>query len=237
MAADGLADCAILQGRLRDAETMLEEAITKDVAANDKTAAARKLALLANVRLFRGQGTAALAAADLALGTARDHVVMFSAARTFLEAGRQDKARALISELRAGFGLEDRIQAALLMGELHLRRHDIHYAMDAFNDAQKIGDTWMGHYDLGRANLEARQFTAADSEFENCLHRRGEAVAVFLDDIPTYRYLPMVYYYLGRAQEGIQSPGAMESYQKFTSLKAGDEDPLLADVRRRLEIH
>jgi len=29
-----------------------------------------------------------------------------------------------------------------------------------------------------------------------------EATAVFLDDVPTYRLFPPVYYYLGRAQEG-----------------------------------
>jgi hypothetical protein len=32
------------------------------------------------------------------------------------------------------------------------------------------------------------------------MKRRGEATAVFLDEVPSYRYLPPVYYYLGRAR-------------------------------------
>ena len=48
-----------------------------------------------------------------------------------------------------------------------------------------------------------------------CLKRKGEATSIFLDDFPSYRYFAPVYYYLGRAQEGLKSPAAKESYQKF----------------------
>jgi hypothetical protein len=43
-----------------------------------------------------------------------------------------------------------------------------------------------------------------------------------------------VYYYLGRAQEGLNSPAAAESYKAFVAIKNGGQDPLLADARRRL---
>jgi hypothetical protein len=70
---------------------------------------------------------------------------------------------------------------------------------------------------------------------EACLKRRGEATAVFLDDVPTYRLFPPVYYYLGRAQEGLKSPAAAESYKTFIGIKASStEDPLVADARRRV---
>jgi hypothetical protein len=53
--------------------------------------------------------------------------------------------------------------------------------------------------------------------------------------VPTYGYLPPVYYYQGRAQEGINSPGFRDSYRTYLSIrqKAG-EDPLLPEIRRRL---
>ncbi|MBZ5630485.1 MAG: hypothetical protein LAO06_16630, partial [Acidobacteriia bacterium] len=103
--------------------------------------------------------------------------------------------------------------------------------------AQKITDTWLGHYDLGRAYLDAGMFTEADSEFELCLRRKGEASAVFLDDVPTFRIVPPLYYYLGRVQEGLKSPTAADSYKTFVSLQEKGAGPLLSDAQRRLSSH
>jgi len=89
--------------------------------------------------------------------------------------------------------------------------------------------------DLGRAYLDAGAFTEASSEFDACLNRRGEATSVFLDDIPSYHLLPAVYYYQGRARQGLGSAGAAESYQTFLDIKAkGAGDPLVGDARKRL---
>ena len=93
----------------------------------------------------------------------------------------------------------------------------------------------MVRFDLGRAYIDAREFPQADSEFELCLNRRGEATAAFLDEVPTIRLLPDVYYYLGRAQEGLKSPAAAESYKTFLNFKpSADKDPLVIDARRRV---
>jgi len=56
-----------------------------------------------------------------------------------------------------------------------------------------------------------------------------------LDPVPTYSYFPLLYYYQGQAREGMKSTGFAESYKKYLSIrgKAG-EDPLLAEVRRRV---
>ncbi len=78
----------------------------------------------------------------------------------------------------------------------------------------------MGHFDLGRAYLEARQFTQADSEFDRCLKRRGEALPLLLDDEPTYAYLPPVYYYQGRVREGLNSEGFADSYRDVSQVSA-----------------
>jgi len=70
------------------------------------------------------------------------------------------------------------------------------------------------------------------------LKRKGEASAVFLDDVPTFRAFPPVYYYLGRAQEGLKSPAAADSYKALLSIKEkGDEAGLVADARRRVAGH
>ena len=66
--------------------------------------------------------------------------------------------------------------------------------------------------------------------------RRGEATTVLLDDIPTYRVMPAVRYYMARAQEGLGSTdAAMGSYKAFLAIKdKGDEQGLVADARRRM---
>jgi len=58
---------------------------------------------------------------------------------------------------------------------------------------------------------------------------------VFLDDVPSYRYMAPVMYWVGRAQEGLNQKSAADSYRQFLDLKkdaAGD--PLVAEARRRL---
>jgi len=78
-------------------------------------------------------------------------------------------------------------------------------------------------------------FAEASSEFDVCLSRRGEATSVFLDDVPSYHLLPVVYYYQGHAREGLHSAGAAESYRTFLTIKEkGAGDPLVADASKRL---
>ena len=85
----------------------------------------------------------------------------------------------------------------------------------------------------GRSYLKAAAFPEADSEFDGCIRRRGEALSLFNEEA-TYGYFPPVYYYLGRVREGLKSSGFAESYRTYLSIrgKAG-EDPLLAEVHKR----
>ena len=50
-------------------------------------------------------------------------------------------------------------------------------------------------------------------EFDRCLKRRGEALALFLDEEPTFGYFPTVYYYQGRVREQMKIDGFAESYR------------------------
>jgi hypothetical protein len=123
----------------------------------------------------------------------------------------------------------------LLEGEIQLKHNKAQDALRLFLDSRKIADTWMGHFDAGRAYIDLGAFAEADSELETCLKRRGEATALFLDESPTYYVFPPVYYYLGRAQEGLKSSAASDSYKTFIDIKNGGQDPLLADARRRVQ--
>jgi eukaryotic-like serine/threonine-protein kinase len=108
-------------------------------------------------------------------------------------------------------------------------------AIQSLEKAQKISNSWLGHFYLGKAYLQNGSFTEADSEFELCLKRRGEASAVFLDDVPTLRLVPPVYYFLARAQEGLKSPSAADTYRTFLKMQPEGSSELISDARRRLE--
>ena len=136
---------------------------------------------------------------------------------------------ALANELQ----IEPQAYAKLIEGEIVLKKGDSHGAVKLFTDANNLLDTWIGRFDLGRAYLEAGAFAEADSEFDRCIKRRGEALALFLD-LPTYGYFPPVYYYQGRAREGMKTAGFADSYKKYLSIRgSAGEDPLLPDARRR----
>ena len=103
-------------------------------------------------------------------------------------------------------------------------------------EANTNANFWIGHFVLGRAYLEAGAFPDADSEFDLCLKRRGEALALFVDESPTFAYFPAILYYLGRSREGLKSAGFGEFYKRYLSIreKAG-EDLLVPEIRKRLK--
>lgn len=235
VAASGLADLAMYEGRFGDAIRILEQAAAADLADKRPEKAAEKFAALAHAQLARGQARAAFAAADQALVNSQAVSTKFLAARAFVEAGEVSKARKLATELEAEIQPEPQAYAKLIQGALAVKRGDTRAAIKEFTDANTLLDTWIGHFELGRAYLEAGLFVEADSEFDRCIKRRGEAIELFLDNVPTYGYFPSVYYFQGRVREGLKSPGFADSYRTYLNLRGNStEDPLLPEIRRRL---
>src|SRR5262249_4769112 len=120
----------------------------------------------------------------------------------------------------------------ILEGNIALKTGDARLAVKALTDANTLLDTWLGHFDLGRAYLALGSLLEADSEFDRCIKRRGEALAL-IDEDPTYGYFPLVYYYQGRARQGMRTAGFADSYRKYLEIRGkSTEDPLLPEVRR-----
>ncbi|MBZ5631002.1 MAG: protein kinase, partial [Acidobacteriia bacterium] len=190
MASLGRADIALFHGRAEDAIPLLEKGIAADSANQDKDGTAIKYIVLAQAHLLAGRAAAAQAAADKAVALVKEESVLYSAGQVYLETGQLAKASQLAAQLASRVEPEPQIYGKLLEGETSLKRKDPRLAIQLLQAAQKITDTWLGHYDLGRAYLDAGMFTEADSEFELCLRRKGEASAVFLDDVPTFRIVP-----------------------------------------------
>jgi tetratricopeptide (TPR) repeat protein len=161
--------------------------------------------------------------------------IRFLAARIFAEANQLAKAKPLIAGLASEVQAEPQAHAKILEGDVLLKNGNPREALKPLTEANGLLDTWIGHFDLGRAYLEAGMFAQADSEFDRCIKRRGEALALFIDEEPTYGYLPAVYYYQGRAREGLKTEGFAKSYLEYGKIRgASKEDSLLADVNRRV---
>jgi serine/threonine protein kinase/tetratricopeptide (TPR) repeat protein len=234
LAASGLGDLAAFEGRFSDAVRILEQGGAADLASKDLDRAAAKFASLAYVHLLRGQRGPAVTAAKKALMNSQEVKIRFLAARTFGEAGEITEARNLAARLAKEVQAEPQAYAKVVDGEIALRNKDPRQAIKLFTDANTLLDTWIGHFDLGRAYLEAGQFTQADSEFDRCIKRRGEAMALFLDEEPTYQYLPTVHYYQGRAREAMKTEGFRESYRAYLNIRGkSTEDLLLSEVRQK----
>lgn len=230
----GLADLALFEGRPTDASSLLEAGIKADVAGGHTSWAVLKEVALANARLQLGQKAAAIAAAKQALKETPDQTVMFLAARMLVEAGDEATAQSVAQNLSRQLYSEPGAYGKLLEGELALKKGDIRGAIKLMMDARGLVDTWIGHYDLGRAYLAAEAWPEADSEFDACINRRGEAVALDLNLDPTYSYYPPVLFYSGRAKEGIGSPAAVEAFKSFLSIKGkAEHDPLVGEAKRR----
>jgi eukaryotic-like serine/threonine-protein kinase len=233
-AAAGLGDIALYQGRIPDAIKIFEAGASGDMADKNPDGAAIKLATLAQAHILAGNSGEAIQAAEKALAASHEIPIQFWAARAYIGANQDAKAVAIARDLGGLLDSDPQAYGKLIEGEIQLKHGKPQDALKLFLDARKIADTWMGHFDAGRAYVEAGAFTEADSELEACQKRRGEATALFLDDSPTYYLFPPVYYYLGRAQEGLKSSAASDSYKAFVDIKSGGQDPLLADATKRL---
>jgi len=236
LAAIGLADLAFYEGRLAEAIPILETGISFDLKNGLPLQAADKYIMLAQVYLLQGKKKLAIEATAQTLKTSAETEILFSAAQIFLNAGQEDKARAVHTELNKKVQPEPRADARLIGGELSRARGDIGNAVNLFHEAKDLVDTWIGHFFLGQAYLQAEDYTAAASEFEICQKRSGEAASLFLNDFPSFRYLPPLYFYLGRTQEGFSKEAASASYNKFLKIKEKDDgsDPMVKEARRRL---
>jgi tetratricopeptide (TPR) repeat protein len=233
-AASGLGDLAMYEGRFAEAARIFEEEAAQDLKAKDTDRAASKLVALAYAQTQRKQAKAALAAADQALAHSQAMKIRFLAARVFVEADAVDKARAISTALASELQPEPQAYARIIEGLVTMKSRNPREAIKILTEANGLLDTWIGHFELGRAYLDAGAFTQADSEFDRCLKRRGEALALFLDEEPTYGLFPPVYYYQGRAREGLGGANFAESYRAYVEIRGKSaDDPLLPDALTR----
>jgi tetratricopeptide (TPR) repeat protein len=232
----GLADLDIYAGRYRDSLGILSTGIAADEKEGNSGELAYKLVALAEAYNALGRKTAAAAAARRAVQASTLEGVHFLAARALIDAGEVARAEQLATALEGKLQKQTKSLALMIRGGVAMKRNRLSDAVDAYRDAQKAYDSWISRLLLGKAYVEAGHFPEALSQLETADKRASEAADLFDSDTTTLRYLPPLYYWLGRAQEGVgSSAAARKSYQRFIAIRehADSGDALLADARRR----
>jgi tetratricopeptide (TPR) repeat protein len=232
--AAGLADIAIYQGRFLDAVPLLEAGAAADLAAKSPSRAAVKFTSIGFAHAMRGAKPSAIAAADKALENSKTMAVRFLAARVFVEADAFERAEALAATLIAELPATPQAHGKIIQGEIALKKGDAREAIRILTEANALLDTWMGRFALGRAYLAAGAYPQADSEFDRCIGRRGEALSL-MDEGPTFGHFPAVFYFQGRVREAMGTAAFADAYREYLRIRGGStEDPLIPDVRRRV---
>jgi eukaryotic-like serine/threonine-protein kinase len=236
LAAAALADVDIARDRGDAAIARLLPAITVDEQGGNTLGAVAKFFALGDAYLAVDRKADAAAAAERALGRSRRDIDLVAAARILISAGRRPQAAKLAAELNARLPTQSRAYGRIVDGWIALEEGKETDAVAAFLESRKLADFWLGRYGLGIAYVTAGSYGEALAELDACQRRRGEATAIFLDDVPTVRYLTALPYWLARAQEGLgQSATAATNYQRFLSQRGeASKDPLVADARKRL---
>lgn len=236
VAAAGLADVALYEGRAADAIALLEPAIAADQQSRNNHGVRTKSVALAEAETAASGPAAGLLVLEPLLSGSFDATLAVPAARLFAATKKRPRVLELAKALDSRTQPIPKAYARIISGELALQERQFNDAIGEFGAAIKSADLWLARLNLGIAYVEAGRYAEAISELEAAAKRRGEATAVFFDDIPTYRYAAVLPYWLGRAQEGLNMSGAYASYEQFLRVRsAATGDPLVEDARKRRE--
>jgi tetratricopeptide (TPR) repeat protein/predicted Ser/Thr protein kinase len=234
-AADGLADLVAYQASYADATRILTDGVKADVAAKMPDNAARKYVALANLEELQGHTAEALAFASKALADSQSTQIEFLAANVYVDAGDLARAEKAASVLAAQSSAEPQAYGKIIRGLIALKKKDVKEAVKQITAANSLTDTWIGRFDLGRAELADGSLAEANAQFDQCIKRRGEAIELFLDNVPTYAYFPPVYYYQGQAREGMKDAAFADSYKTYLSIRGQSTgDPMVTEIHRRV---
>lgn len=230
----GLADIALFDGDFDDARALLEQAIAVDLQAGSQYFAATKYMALAEAEIGAGNTSAAREALAEGLDAAARDAQRVPAALMYLEMGDTGAAGDIAVSLGRELQPTSRAHGLLVEGLIAVESGDVIQAIDKLSAARELGDLWLVRFYRGRAYLEAGLHAEALDEFSACRTRVGEATAIFLDDLPTWRYTATLPYWLGRAQQGLgMTAQARQNYSTYVDRRP-ETDALAIDARRRL---
>jgi serine/threonine-protein kinase len=215
LADEGRADLALFEGRLDDAERLLQPHIAAAVAGGDPSDARTEYRSLAICRSRRGDRAGAVAAARAGLGDLADAdapaggggavELQYSLASTLVSSGSEKEAVRLVRAWNDHPSATWRAYAKVLAGDLALHRGHPAEALESYQAARRLRDEWRMRERLAEAYLAQRDWDRGAAELAACWERRGEAALI---ETPSLQYLTPVARALAEARAHRVDAGA-----------------------------
>jgi serine/threonine-protein kinase len=234
-ADEGMADLALFEGRLADAEALLRRWTDAAEAKGDPGLARSEYLTLAELLLRRGDRAGAGRAATQALQGSEEEDALghqYEILRALVDAGLAAKVLPKVDEWAKSGSSDRRMYARILEGDLARVAGRLDEAVSAYREAARVRDTWMIHAQLGAAYLLRKEWEEADQELSICWARRGEAALV---SAPALHFLPSIVLGLARARDGQGRADASETYRQLVAIEPSPQnDPYATMARERL---
>jgi len=199
----GMADLELFLGRPELAEAMLLDGIEVDRAENNERDVGAKIIALAQSYLAQDKDAQALDALRGIADNNRREGQLIPAAEIYAGLGDFEAADAIAEQFAEQLRPQARAYARLIKGIIALENQQYVQAIDELKAALGFADLWIVRYYLGRAYLAAGYPAEASSEFDAAHQRRSEAMAMFFDDVPTWRYTASLSEWSERAREAL----------------------------------
>jgi tetratricopeptide (TPR) repeat protein len=199
----GMADLELFVGRPEIAEAMLLDGIEVDRVENNERDVGAKIIALAQSYLAQGKDAQVLDALRGIADSYRREGQLIPAAEIYAGLGDFEAADAIAEEFTEQLRPQARAYARLIKGIIALESQQYVQAIDELKAALDFADLWIVRYYLGRAYLAAGYPAEASSEFDAAHQRRSEAMAMFFDDVPTWRYTASLSEWSERAREAL----------------------------------
>jgi len=168
---------------------MLLDGIEVDRAENNERDVGAKIIALAQSYLAQGKDAQALDALRGIADNNRREGQLIPAAEIYAVLGDFEAADAIAEQFAEQLRPQARAYARLIKGIIALENQQYVQAVDELKAALDFADLWIVRYYLGRAYLAAGYPAEASSELDAAHQRRSEAMAMFFDDVPTWRYM------------------------------------------------
>lgn len=231
----GKADLAQFSGDFAESARLVNAGIEHPEAGVGEHVLAASYLVLAKSQQKLGDTEAARMSLAASLAIAGGSSTQVVAALISVESGDLEAAQSFGEQLSQKLQSHARAYGRLVEGVIALAEERNVAAVDALRSGIEFADLWLIRFYLGRAYLQAGFFAEAMDEFMLCRDRQGEVSALFLNDLPTWRYMAPLPYWLGRAQQGLgMVDAAKASYQLFLDTY-GAADQLTRDASSRLQ--
>lgn len=231
----GLADAAIYAGNFDGARELFTAGIElAEAAGSQYFLATMRIGLAEALYLAGSDKKDVIATVDSALEASGGLSRQVPAALLYLAVGEVEGAAAIGQELGRSLQSQSRAYAALIGGLVALQEDDFVNAIESITAGLALADLWLLRFYRGVAYTEAGFAAEALDDFNACFERRGEASAVFLDDLPTWRYMAELPYWQGRSQLELgMLHDARQNLSAFLARRP-EGDPLALDARQRM---